>query len=400
MKSQGTWCLAAFLFLLSTTAALFGASCPGSVVTVDLTSPSGSGTYSIPLYMAATASSSAGTISGYAVYTNQWSDIPFASGQPMYLNGIATLHAYVMLPETQSGGALSQSVFVRVWDSAGNCGDSATLDITASGANIPSNFSPLGGVQKWTNVENDTENSNSGNGAGWWDCTGTTCAGGANGGTANFYFDQTSPELGSNPSIEFKLSGPAGVNGLYWYKVPPIGQQNSLQNFVWDFYFYLSSSDTTANTNALEFDLFQAVNGYKYMIGTQCNYHPSGVSHPIWNAWDATTSTWVPAVRNTETESNPSPTNAIACGPYTTGTWHHLQYYLQRTLPDSTYPQGRILYGTVSIDGSATEWDISAPAVSSSWGNVLGFQHQLDEYSGVTLQEWADEDDLTSWPQD
>jgi len=136
------------------------------------------------------------------------------------------------------------------------------------------------------------------------------------------------------------------------------------------------------------------------MIGTQCNYYPKGGGSPIWNTWDGTSGNWVPAVRNTETDNNPTGT-AISCGPFSTGTWHHLQYYLQRTKADSTYPVGRILYGSVSVDGSPTVWNISAPAVSSNWGDVLGFQHQLDIHSGtITLQEWADEDDLTAWPQD
>jgi hypothetical protein len=388
-----------FLLSLGLATATFAATCPGGPVTVNLTSPSGSGTYSIPIHFQATASSSGGSITGYAVYTNQWSDIPFATGQPMYLNGIATLNAWVVLPETVSGGALSQSVFVRAWDSAGNCSDSATLDITASGAVIPNSFPS--GTQTWTNREDDQESSNQGNGAGWWDCGTTTCAGGSNNATVNFAFGQ-SPKRDTNGSIEFSVTGPDFADGLFWYKVPPIGQQDSLQNFVWDFYFYLSDN-TVNDAQAIEFDLFQAKGGYKYMIGTQCNYHPSGGGHAIWNAWDQSNNRWVPAVRNTQTESNPSPTNAIECGPFSTGTWHHAQFYLQRTYPDSTYPQGRILYGTVAIDGVATEWDISAPAVSSSWGDVLGFQHQLDTYneSGtVTLQEWVDADDLTAWPQD
>jgi hypothetical protein len=143
------------------------------------------------------------------------------------------------------------------------------------------------------------------------------------------------------------------------------------------------------------------------MIGTQCNYHPPGGGPAIWNAWDQSYNSghgqWVPAVRNTQTETNPSPANAIPCPEFSTGTWHHAQFFLQRTYPDTTYPQGRILYGTVSIDSQTTEWDISAPAVSSNWGDVLGFQHQLDidNVTGdVTLQEWADADNLTAWPQD
>jgi hypothetical protein len=392
--------LVVFLLGLSSLTSAFAATCPGSVVAVNLTSPSGSGTYAIPLHFQATASSSGGSITGYAVYTNQYSDIPFATGQPMYLNGIATLNAWVMLPETGSGGALSQSVFVRAWDSAGNCGDSSTLSITASGAVIPNSFPS--GYQQWLNREDDQENSNSGNGAGWWDCGTPSCSGGANTATVSFAFGQ-SPKRDTNGSIALSVTGPDYANGLFWYKVPPIGQQDSLQNFVWDFYFYLSTNTTTTNTQAVEFDLFQAKGGYKYMIGTQCNYHPDGGGGPIWNAWDQSNGRWVPAVRNTQTESNPSPANAIACPAFSTGTWHHAQFYLQRTLPDALYPQGRILYGTVSIDGSTTEWDISAPAVSSTWGDVLGINHQLDTFNEtgtVTLQEFVDADDITGWPQD
>jgi hypothetical protein len=390
-----------FGLCLATTA--FAATCPGGPVTVDLTSPAGSGTYSVPVYFAATASSTAGTISGYAVYTNQWSYIPFAEGEPIYRNNdITTLNAYVILPETQSGGSLAQTVFVRAWDSAGNCGDSANLSITASGANIPSSFSGLGGVQTWTNTENDEENSDDGNVAGWWACS--SCAGTGPVGTVSYTFDQTSPEYGSNPSIEFTLTGASGSDGLFYYKVPPYGEQDSLTNFVWDFYFYLSENDTKANTAALEFDLFQAVDGYKYMIGTQCNYYQSGISTPIWNTWNATAGNWEPAVRNSETDSSPPPSasNGIACpNPITTQGWHHLQYYLQRTYPDSTYPEGRILYGTMALDGQATVWNISAPPVATSWGDVLGIQQQQDIQTGtVTLQEWVDENDLTSWPQD
>jgi len=53
---------------------------------------------------------------------------------------------------------------------------------------------------------------------------------------------------------------------------------------------------------------------------------------------------------------------------------------------------------------AATQWDISAPAYASSWGDVLGFQHQLDidgtPSGDVTLQEWVDPENLTAWPQD
>lgn len=409
MKARSILALV-FLFCLGWAGAALGATCPGSIVSVHLTAPSGSGTFSTPLRFQATASSSANvSITGYAVYTDAWSDIPFATGQPMYLNSKSTLDAWVILPLTSTGNALSQNVFVRAWDQQGNCGDSSTLAITASGAVIPGTFPA--GAQPWNNTEDDQENSNQGNAAGWWPC-GTAvgpppnCAGGTNPAqSVSIAFSQP-PKRDMNGSIQFTMTGPDYSNALFYYKVPPLGGQDTLQNFVWDFYFYLSTN-TSSDAQSLEFDLFQAKGGYKYMIGTQCNYHPPGGGPAIWNAWDQSYNSgrgqWVPAVRNTQTETNPSPTNAIPCPELSTGAWHHAQFFLQRTLPDTTYPQGRILYGTVSIDSRPTEWDISAPAVSSNWGDVLGFQHQLDidNVTGdVTLQEWADADNLTAWPQD
>jgi hypothetical protein len=392
------------LFWLGWAGTAIGATCPGTVVSLNLTSPSSSGTYSTPLHFQATASSSAGAaITGYAVYTNQWSDIPFAEGEPMYLSSIATLNAWVILPLTTTGGSLAQSVFVRAWDADGNCGDSSTLSITTSGAAIPTTFPS--NDEAWDNRQDDQENSDQGNDPGWWSCGTTACAGGANAGTTTIAFGQT-PERDSDGSIEFSLAGPKNSNGLFYYKVPPLGGQDTMQNFVWDFYFYLSA-DTSTDGQAIEFDLFQAKDGYKYMMGTQCNYHPSGGGAAIWNTWDQSYNSgagrWVPAVPNTQTESDPAPTNAVPCS-FSTGAWHHAQFYLQRTYPDSEYPQGRILYGTVAIDGAAKQWDISAPAYASSWGDVLGFQHQLDIDSvptgDVTLQEWVDPENLTAWPQD
>jgi hypothetical protein len=391
--------------------------CPSSVVTVDVTSPSGSGTYSTPVHFEATASSSASNnpaITGYAVYTNQWSDIPFAEGQPMYLNGSATLNAWVILPLTSSGGSLSQDVYVRAWDGDGNCGDSATFDISTDGATIPSTSGFPSNYTPWTDTETDQRDSDSGSEAGWWDCGTTACAGGTYAATTSFAFGQT-PEQDSGGSIAFTVANSSSgekagdsADGLFWYKVPPTGEQSSLQNFVWDFYFYLSS-ETATNASGIEFDVFSVINGYKYMIGTQCNYAPPGGGTPIWDAWDGTAGTWVPAIPNTEAENdvNGSSSSAVPCpnkAKFTTGAWHHAQYYLQITEPDTEYPQGRILYGAVSIDGTATQWNISAPAVSTTWPDILGFQHQLDilvPNSGtITLQEWVDPDNFYGWPQD
>ncbi len=91
----------------------------GSDIVVSLASPSSSRTYATPLHFQASATS-AHTITGYVVYTNATGTYTNAYQN----NNRTTLNAWVILPLTSSGGARSQSVFVRAWNSAGYCGDS------------------------------------------------------------------------------------------------------------------------------------------------------------------------------------------------------------------------------------------------------------------------------------
>jgi len=203
----------------------------GSDVAVNLTSPSGSGTYATPARFTATASSSK-TITGYVVYTN-------ASGSYVNAyqnNGTTTLDAWVILPLTSTGGPQSQSVFVRAWNSSGFCGDSPTLAITASGTQVPT---PLAGNHVFGNADDD-QGGDGGVTTGWGDCGDPACSGGVNTATVSYSFGQL-PEKDTNGSILLNVTGPINANGLFWHKV---GAQDSYSNFIWDFWFQLSSSTT------------------------------------------------------------------------------------------------------------------------------------------------------------
>ncbi len=349
----------------------------GSDITVDLTSPSASGTYATPARFTATAASSK-TITGYVVYED-------ASGSYIdaYQNAKTTLDAWVILPLTSNGGPQLQSVFVRAWNSAGFCGDSSTLAVTASGTHVPT---ALAGSVAFNNADDD-QGGDHGVTHGWGDCGTPACSGGVNTATVSFAFGQL-PEKDSNGSIRLSVTGGNNANGLFFYKV---GAQDSYSNFLWDFWFQLSSN-THTDAQAIEFDMFQSIGGQKYMFGTQCNY-----STGVWQGWDDVTGHWVNAIPNTATDGNPTG-NPITCTKFDTTTWYHAQFFLQRTYG------GRLQYGNVSINGLTTQWNITAPAHSTSWADVLGINQQLDTnaaFTGsTTLQEWADEDDLTAWPQD
>ena len=349
----------------------------GSDVTVHLTSPSASGTYATPARFTATASSSK-TITGYVVYQN-------ASGNYVnsYQSAKTTLDAWVILPLTPSGGPQAQSVFVRAWNSGGFCGDSPILAVTASGTHVPS---ALSGSVAFNNADDD-QTGDGGVTHGWGDCGTPACSGGVNTATVSFAFGQL-PQKDTNGSLRLSVTGANNANGLFYYKD---GAQNTESNFLWDFWFQVSSS-TSTDAQAIEFDMFQSIGGKKYMFGTQCNYATG-----VWQAWNDVTVQWVNAIPNTATDGTLTG-NPLTCAKFSTVTWHHAQFFLQRTFG------GRLQYGNVSIDGLTTQWNITAPASNTTWADVLGINHQLDTnaaFSGnATLQEWLDLDDLTAWPQD
>jgi hypothetical protein len=349
----------------------------GSDIVVHLTAPSAPGTYATPARFTATASSSK-VITGYVVYQN-------ASGSYVdaYQSANTTLDAWVILPLTSSGGPEAQSVFVRAWNTGGFCGDSSILAVTASGTHLPT---ALAGSVAFDNVDDD-QTGDGGVTHGWGDCGTTACAGGANPATVSFAFGQL-PEKDTNGSIRLTVTGPNNANGLFYYKV---GAEDSYSNFIWDFWFQLSSS-TSTDAQAIEFDMFQSIGGKKYMFGSQCNYATG-----VWQAWNDVTVQWINAIPNTATDGSPTG-NPITCAKFSTGTWHHMQYFEQRTYG------GRLQYGNVTVDGVTTQWNITAPASTTTWADVYGINQQLDtnaSFTGnATLQEWADEDDLTAWPQD
>ncbi len=377
MKCAWTNVLLLSLMLVASSQS-FATDChTGSDVAIHLTTPSSGGSYATPARFTATATSSK-TITGYVVYTN-------ASGTYVnaYQNGKTTLDAWVILPLTSSGGLQSQSVFVRGWNSSGFCGDSSTLAITASGTHVPT---ALAGSNAFNNADDD-QGGDGGVTLGWGKCGDPACSGGVNTATATYAFGQL-PEKDANGSILLNVAGSINANGLFWHKV---GAQNSYSNFVWDFWFQLSNS-TSNEAQAIEFDMYQSIAGKKYMFGTQCNY-----SSGLWQGWNDVTKIWVDARPNTATDGTPTG-NTITCAKFSTGTWHHAQFFLERSYG------GRLQYGNVTIDGVTTQWNITAPASNTSWADVLGINHQLDTnaaFSGTaTLQEWADEDNLIAWPQD
>jgi hypothetical protein len=376
---------------LSAAAVFLHATILSATVTVTVTSPTGSSSTS-PVHFVATATSTAGSITGWVVYSDS---------NNMWQINSTSLNAWVILPFG------SHTIIVRAWDSTGAYG-SDQFSLTASGAVIPT---PPSGAAKETDVEDDTSTPTYY--SGWGDCWQPSCSGTTNSNTPTQEFLQgvanPNPQApATKDAAEFYISGEGGDNGLWWYKMGH--SLNTYRNYLWDSWFYLPSS--SQNIQATEFDFFQYYAGtdssgdpqlQRLMWGSQCNYSDIVSGKPVWDSWNDVTGHWIRAVPNNNNGTDGSPTGTpLNCGPWTTNEWHHLQYFVQREF------NGSLEYGNVTVDGVTTQWNIQAPlnpstACSLSDPNcpVTGLQYQLDisgaDNQAGTLTEYAELIDVTAW---
>ena len=226
---------------------------------------------------------------------------------------------------------------------------------TTSNSPLPT---PPASAKVFDNIEETTDN--------WHACS--DCAGGGST-TRNFSTQlQSSPAM-NGLSRQFHNGGTAWSNVL-WYR--SVGAQNSATNFLWEFYVYFDAT-TAANVWSAEYDLYQAIGGFEFMIGSQCNF---GDGH--WDTWNQAIGAWVHT--------------AVPCPRFTPGTWHRIQWYMQRV--SST----QYRYDTLVVDGQVYTVNQTFSGSSVGWADTLGVQWQLDLGSnGLPANEWIDQVKLTVW---
>lgn len=204
--------------------------------------------------------------------------------------------------------------------------------------------------------------------SGWQSCHDPGCAGGSGNGSYWLAQNQSQPSL-SGASNQVYNSG-VWANALWWKKV---GANNNVTNFLWDFWVQLDGNAAGA-AQALEYDAFQFVGGYNYMIGSQCN-----VAAGVWDLWDELNGHWIHST--------------IPCHGFAAGTWHHIQWYMTTNHTNQTYR-----YVTLVVDGVPHTINKTYNAKNLHWGDNLGCQFQLDvNASGTGYSEWYDNVTLTVW---
>ena len=325
-------CLLGLLFCLS--------SLSFAKLQVNLISPTSNSSSAAPIHLVANGVGP-GVIIGWAAYID---------GQLAW-SGPGTSSVDVWFPAPMG----THQLVVHAWDGHGTFG-TAIAQVTVVADGLPT---PPPNAIVFDKIE---QNGN------WGSCNSSDCAGGSGQGTYWMAQNQTTPAL-SGSSAEFFNSG-AWANALWWQK---LGPNSNMHNLLWDFYFYLDSN-ANASAQALEFDSFQFINGYNYMMGTECVY-PS----QIWDTWDEASSHWIHS--------------SIACPHFAPNTWHHMQLY---TTTDANKLQ--YTYVAMVIDGVPIPMNITGNAKNLNWGNNIGVQWQLDlNANGNGYHEWMDNAKLTIW---
>jgi hypothetical protein len=331
---------------------LLGALCflaPFSVaqVTVSVSAPLANATGSSPIHIHATASSSK-SITGWQVYLDS-ADVYSGPANSTIDTNVSASYG-------------QHQIVVRAWDATGAYG-SQTLEATVSAAAAATASvlpTPPSNAKVFSNIDQTT--------TGWANCNTPACAGGTGAGTYWQAFNQTSPSLDGR-SMELFQDG-SWSNALWFFKV---GGNDAATNLLWDFYVQLDSA-STSSTQALEYDIFQFVGGYNYMIGSQCDYAAG-----VWDTWNESAGQWLHT--------------SVPCKKFSTGAWHHIQWYVTTNHSNHTYT-----YKTLVVDGVAYTLNQTQPAKYLAWGDNTGVQWQLDvNAGGGGFHEWVDKATLSIW---
>jgi hypothetical protein len=353
-----------------------------AVTSVSVQSPKlfagSTATVTTPVHFAATAGSNL-EITGYVVYVDHTN---------VYRNFSPSLDAWVILPP---GG--THSVYITAWDSSGSHSSTATYSIYVSGGAPPT---PPNIATRTANIDKPATS--------YWTVDNNNNVGGqCNHGSVGTFDQASDPNTMNSPDFDgngqhFIVRSQCTYDDSLFYWKDPENPQLSSTNFLWDFWFYIPTTTRSSTVQALEFDFFHVVplsdGVHEFMFGSQCNYASNQ-----WQIWLPHNGglTWVNA--------------GVSPCQFSTGTWHHATYFVQRVTP-SGYQQiplqfnptsdinTGVRFGTLTIDGLTSY--LGGLAYSTiphpEWGATIGLQHQLDSSaSGVTVEEYVDEESLTTW---
>lgn len=189
----------------------------------------------------------------------------------------------------------------------------------------------------------------------WNSCVLPLCQPGGSGIPTSVAIAATGSKWPAN-SLKLSVSGPEWTNFLAWDKVGA----TSATYFQSDFWVYLPTEVSSGGYQAVEYDIFQFMNPYEFMWGSECVFGGE------WQIWDQLHGHWLDTER--------------ACEMNVAG-WHHVQWWVHRVDGDTScdgYPC--LYYDMLGIDGVYTQFKLEEPAgpIPAGWGNDSGLNFQLD----------------------
>jgi hypothetical protein len=127
----------------------------------------------------------------------------------------------------------------------------------------------------------------------------------------------------------------------------------SLHYFTYDVYFWIGN---TSDSQALEFDINQFVNGKSYIWGHECRIDGG---HE-WDTWSNPGQHWV--------------ASGVPCNPKS-NAWNHLTLQVQRTT------DGHLLFHSITLNGNTAVLDRYDTPTSTNWyGITVNYQIDSDKY--------------------
>lgn len=127
----------------------------------------------------------------------------------------------------------------------------------------------------------------------------------------------------------------------------------SLHDFTYDVYFWVGNVN---DSQALEFDINQFVNGKSYIWGHECRIDGG---HE-WDTWSNPGQHWVKS--------------GVSCNPIS-NSWNHLTIHVQRT------SDNHLLFNTITLNGKTATLNRYDTPTSTNWyGVTVNYQIDSDYY--------------------
>jgi hypothetical protein len=206
---------------------------------------------------------------------------------------------------------------------------------------------------------------------GWQWCTakrnGKPCASGLGNAQSSQTQQEADPSL-SGKSALFTLGGNHAYSNALWWRT--LSDDTTSTHFAYDLDFYV---DNPGASQALEFDVNQAIGNNRYVWGTECNFKDGG----HWDIWNDQNGQWEPT--------------SVPCHPVSANAWHHLTWLFER--------QGtQVHYVSVTLDGKTYNVDAWRQYQTHYGGNGIDVAFQLDgDYQQSPYKVWLDNVNLSAY---